>query len=256
MTDATTHCHNCGTPLAGHYCHECGQKRGAARFTFARLLHEIPHAILHVDRGLPATLRALARHPGRTINDYLDGRRVRYFNPLTLLVLMAGLTAFAYSSYPFEYAALNTNLTASLGAKYAEFGRLNFRFYSLTLLLYLPAATVINWVCFAGMEPSRNRNFGEHLIVNAYVFGFFTLLMLLAFPFYALANGGPWFAWVWSLAGLFIVAYHAVMLYATFHTPGKSASTLLRAVVAVLVYLTMVTLGPIVFFFTVYVKYF
>ena len=257
MTTTSTTCANCGAIPAGDYCQGCGQRQGLERFTLASLLHEIPHAIFHVDRGLPATLRQLARRPGEAIRGYLDGQRTKYFNPLTLLVLMAGLSAFLYSAYPFNYTfatAAPAEKWGALAEKYGEFARQNFRFYSLTLVIYLPAMALISWASFAGLGAARARTYGEHLIINAFFLAFMSFLMVVCFPVLALTNATPAFAPIWFAFTLTLLGYQFAVYYAVFAGAGHRVTTALRAALATLVYLAMVTIVPLAFFFFVFLK--
>ena len=77
-------CLNCGTPLAGPYCHYCGQPdRNFLRF-FPALLREFLSESLELDSRFARTLKPLLFHPGRLTRDYLDGKRYRYTPPLRL----------------------------------------------------------------------------------------------------------------------------------------------------------------------------
>jgi Protein of unknown function (DUF3667) len=216
---------NCATPLLGPHCHACGQRGEAQRFTLRRLLHEIPHAIFHVDHGFPATLRALATRPGQTIREYLDGKRVRYFNPLTMLVILGGLCALGYSKYPFDFKLLASNLPAEQRADYTKTIRMLFEYYTLSMVLQLPVAAAITSVLFR----RRGRNYGEHLVANAYIFAFMSLIGLLALPFYIATNGGPWFAAAWLISLVPYFVYQSWATYGAFASPDRRISDALRA---------------------------
>jgi hypothetical protein len=244
-TAAAARCVNCDTPLQGAYCHVCGQKAATQRFSLAHLLHEIPHAVFHVDRGFFATLRHLFTRVGGLVNDYLDGKRARYFNPFTLLVILAGLSGLLYSAFPFQFeAAAPTYVPAEDVARYREFLRLNFKYYSPSLLAYIPLSALITWLCFAGSK----RNYGEHLIVNAFVTVGSTALMLLWFPLLVGTNGKPWFMLVWSLLTIVAIGYMAVAYFASFRPRFSKLSCGLRAACACFLYLVMVALVPVLLF--------
>lgn len=254
-TDTTASaCLNCGTLPAGRYCQACGQRTGIQRFTFRSLLREVPHAIFHVDRGLVATLKAITRHPGGVIRGYLDGQRVRYFNPLTLMVLMAGLSALLFSAYPFDFKVDAPGFTPAVAQKYSDFVRANFKFYSATLIFYLPALACITWISFLGLPATHARNYGEHLIINAYILGYSTGVMVLMFPLFVALNGNPAFLPVWSVVGLGFFIYHGIVLYLVFKRPGSVAVTLLRTFVAILLYFVMLLVATQVAFWLIYMK--
>ncbi|MFD2785543.1 DUF3667 domain-containing protein [Hymenobacter rubripertinctus] len=61
------------------------------------MLHDIPHSIWHVDKGILYTLKNMLLRPGPTIREYLAGQRKYHFPPLSLLLLVTGLYAFISS---------------------------------------------------------------------------------------------------------------------------------------------------------------
>jgi hypothetical protein len=243
-------CINCGTTLQGRWCHACGQRAHTPRLTLPALAHEVPHAVLHVDRGIVPTVVGMLRRPGQTINRYLDGQRARYFNPLTLLVLAAGLSALLYSAYPFQLAIESPALDPRLAGRYAEFMRLNFKYYSLSLIFFLPATALITWCFFAG----RGRAYGEHVVINTFILAMTTLIMIAAFPLLVSADrlGGLRLTWVAMSAAAMV--YHLVALYAVFAASGSRLWTALRALASVALYIVTVSVVPMLLFFLLYAR--
>lgn len=79
-------CRNCGTELAGEYCHACGQSARSLRRPFWTLVKESIETLFVMDGRLAQTLPALMLYPGRVSRDYLDGRRARFIPPFRLYV--------------------------------------------------------------------------------------------------------------------------------------------------------------------------
>ncbi|MEM1410740.1 MAG: DUF3667 domain-containing protein [Pseudomonadota bacterium] len=91
-------CLNCGTPLAGPFCHYCGQPdRNFMRF-FPALLREFVSESLEIDSRFARTLKALLFLPGRLSRDYLDGRRYRYTPPVRLY-LFSSIVFFILAAF-------------------------------------------------------------------------------------------------------------------------------------------------------------
>jgi hypothetical protein len=217
-------CANCGTTAAGAYCHGCGQRIETHRLTLPHLLHEIPHAVFHVDRGFLVTILALARHPGRTIRGYLDGHRVRYFNPLTLLMILAGLCALAYAKFEFDFTPMGAKMPADAAATYNASMKTLFQNYSLGLVVQLPLIALTSWLIMG-----RHRSYGEHLAINAFIFAFMCVINLVLIPVHMLVNGSPLFLPLMLATALFFLVYQVIALWDTFRTPGHGVGTLLRA---------------------------
>ncbi|HZF16920.1 MAG TPA: DUF3667 domain-containing protein [Steroidobacteraceae bacterium] len=70
-------CQNCGTPLAGPFCSECGQREHSRIISLGALLKEAVEDFWHVDSRLWRSLRALVVKPGFLTVEFLAGRRAR-----------------------------------------------------------------------------------------------------------------------------------------------------------------------------------
>lgn len=86
-----TNCLNCGAPLAGPYCHECGQHAHVHR-TLSAFFHDFLHGVLHFEGKIWRTLPMLALHPGDLTRRYIDGQRARYVSPVALFLFCVFLT--------------------------------------------------------------------------------------------------------------------------------------------------------------------
>jgi hypothetical protein len=98
VTEAVTEarasaCLNCGTPLAGAFCADCGQ-RDIPKYPSVRdLVVDAAAEFSGWDGRLATSLRDLILRPGMLTREFLEGRRVRYISPLRLY-LMASLVYF------------------------------------------------------------------------------------------------------------------------------------------------------------------
>lgn len=87
-----TTCLNCTTEIDGKFCSECGQKSDTHRITAKHFfMHDLLHGVLHVDKGIPFTLKQLFIRPGFAARDYISGKRVQYYNVFYLMFIVLGL---------------------------------------------------------------------------------------------------------------------------------------------------------------------
>ncbi len=86
-------CLNCGTPLTGPFCPNCGQRDIPPYPSVRELAIDAFWELSGWDGRFAATLRALFRRPGLLTREFLEGRRVRYISPLRLY-LMSSLVYF------------------------------------------------------------------------------------------------------------------------------------------------------------------
>jgi uncharacterized protein DUF3667 len=90
-----THCENCGAPLSGPYCGQCGQPAIDYRRSFGHVLLDVLNEFLNWDSKVFATIALLIVKPWRLTNEFVAGHRVRYVHPLRLYLLASILFFFA-----------------------------------------------------------------------------------------------------------------------------------------------------------------
>lgn len=84
-------CANCGTPVARHYCPECGQRVEHAVHSLWHFMLEVTEDLTHADSRLWRTMLALLLKPGFLTSEFLAGRRVSYLPPLRLYLVLSVL---------------------------------------------------------------------------------------------------------------------------------------------------------------------
>src|SRR6266513_82897 len=115
-----THCENCGAPLSGPYCGQCGQPAIDYRRSFGHVLVDVLNEFLNWDSKVFATIALLIVKPWRLTNEFVAGHRVRYVHPLRLYLLASILFFFAVNygtrGLKFEPGKLNPKDRAELEA--------------------------------------------------------------------------------------------------------------------------------------------
>ncbi|WP_071840008.1 DUF3667 domain-containing protein [Sediminibacterium salmoneum] len=81
MKKNNTKCLNCESQTIGKYCHNCGQKTDTKRLDFIHFIsHDLIHGVFHFDKGLPLTVKELIVRPGKVARNYIQGKRISYYN--------------------------------------------------------------------------------------------------------------------------------------------------------------------------------
>lgn len=80
-----TVCLNCGTPLIGPHCHQCGQAAHLHR-TLGALWHDLAHGVLHLEGKTWRTLPLLAWKPGELTRRYIHGERAGFVSPMAIFL--------------------------------------------------------------------------------------------------------------------------------------------------------------------------
>jgi Protein of unknown function (DUF3667) len=78
-------CLNCGTPLTGRYCSNCGQHAHVHR-TLSAFGHDFMHGVLHFEGKIWRTIPLLAWKPGELTRRYIDGQRASFVSPIALFL--------------------------------------------------------------------------------------------------------------------------------------------------------------------------
>ena len=81
---ASTACKNCCSDTNGNYCQQCGQATHLHVPSAREFLHEFIAHYVALEGKLWKTLGALLFRPGLLTCEYINGRRVRYLEPLRL----------------------------------------------------------------------------------------------------------------------------------------------------------------------------
>ncbi len=81
-------CVSCGVPLAGKFCHNCGEKAFDPHdHSFRHFAEQLLHAITHLDGKFLQSLKHLFFKPGALTSEHLAGRKKLFTNPLALFVI-------------------------------------------------------------------------------------------------------------------------------------------------------------------------
>jgi hypothetical protein len=79
---AASDCPNCAAQVSGNFCHECGQETVLHPPSTREFLHEFIGHYVALEGKLLQTMKLLLLKPGQLSLEYMQGRRVRYIEPL------------------------------------------------------------------------------------------------------------------------------------------------------------------------------
>ncbi len=158
-----SNCLNCDSPVIGKYCADCGQKTATHRITPKHfIMHDLVHGVLHIDRGIPFTLKEVFTRPGYAAQDYIKGKRVKYYNVFYLILLTIGFLLIANGHT--DLAIDKIQQSQKLPLVVATFIALVFNYFKYFLLLLLPLFSLSGLIVFNRLT----YNFFEHFIIAGY----------------------------------------------------------------------------------------
>ena len=189
----TTFCQNCNTELQGKYCSNCGQSAETHKINVHYLWHDIQHGLLHLDKGILFTTRELFTRPGHSIREFLEGKRVKHFKPISLVLVLAGIYGLLFHFFKIDMFA-NYVVISGSGEKVNHLNEVIGKtsdwiaqHYSILALLQIPIFTIGTYLCFR----KGGYNFVEHLIINTFLVGQRLILHIITFPIYYISSGTP-----------------------------------------------------------------
>ncbi len=111
-------CPNCGTALAGEYCHGCGQRR-LERLTVREFIGDVLKRVFRFDKAFAVTFWEMLRWPGRLVVDHLEGRRRGRVEPIYYFIssvfVQFVIAAFTRAVAPFVARASALGWLEQLG---------------------------------------------------------------------------------------------------------------------------------------------
>ncbi|MEP7254807.1 MAG: DUF3667 domain-containing protein [Ferruginibacter sp.] len=240
------------------YCPQCGQKANLHRFSLHEIFHEFLHAFTHADKGLFFLVKELALHPGRVAAEYVEGKRKKYYNPFSFLLICAAIFVFSNKIFhSFErnpqlqklaqiQQALKNNASGFTPAqvknlKMASRAMEAQHFVSAnTNILQLIATPLIAFIAWLFFRYKKQRNYAEILVADCFFAGFSALFFVVIIsPLMALAGNNNILYFSFLIAGLiFQVTYFGVAYHTFFGFNSKLAygRTILASLVAVIVW--------------------
>lgn len=158
-----TVCKNCNTVFEGNYCNTCGQKADTHKLDFHFLWHDIQHGLFHYDNGILYSFKELYTRPGHTIREYIEGKRVKHFKPISLLIILA--TLYVLLNHLFHITSATThNDTNLINDKTLKIIHWISNHFSWVTLATIPIYTLGTSICF----KNQNYNFIEYFILNVF----------------------------------------------------------------------------------------
>jgi hypothetical protein len=158
-------CKNCHQTYKGHYCSNCGQTAETHPINLHFVWHDIQHGLLHFDNGIPYTAKQLFTRPGHSIREFIEGKRVKHFKPISLVMLLA--TAYVALTHLLHIDLIAKADTTAISDIHYDIGKigdwLQSHFAWITLA-FIPIHTFGTSIIFR----KQGYNFFEYFVLNTY----------------------------------------------------------------------------------------
>jgi len=173
------YCSICKQNYTSRYCPDCGQVKSTSRLTVLSLLNDIFSSFFSLEKSLFSNLVTLFKRPGFIINNYLDGYRNYHYSPFKLTIITSLCIAILFLITDSRFFVLNI----SESSVQDQFLLLFF----FVFLLSFTSHIVYYW--------QWKKSYLEHLIINLYSIGFWTIVFVPLALIDNLFLDSQWLSW-------------------------------------------------------------
>ncbi|HSN47575.1 MAG TPA: DUF3667 domain-containing protein, partial [Flavobacterium sp.] len=165
----------------------CGQSVETYRINFHFLWHEIRHSLFHFDEGILYSGKQLFTRPGHTIREFIEGKRINHFKPMSLVIVLASLYGLLYHYFHISFVETTIQNSTETGIDLLKFNEWVGTHYAWTTLLMIPLYTIGTGIAFR----KQGYNIVEYFIMNTFKASQKLFVHLALFPLLYLFNGTP-----------------------------------------------------------------
>ena len=194
-------CRNCEQPVSHNFCAHCGQRTATHRIDMKHLFtHDILHGVWHLEHIIVFTIQQSLLRPGKAALEYLDGKRVRFYNVFYLSLMLLGIHFFFDHLYTELLPANNEE------EEIPKFAQFLIHYLKYVMLGCVPFLAMNGYVIMDRMR----MNLAEHIIMAGIMLvGMLTLLIPMHFLSFLIDkwNIGVFFEKLWIIWGLAILLF-------------------------------------------------
>lgn len=178
MQNATI-CKNCDQLFLGNFCNHCGQAANTHRLNIRHIWHDLQHGLFHFDNGIFYTIKQLLTRPGYAIREFIIGKRVRHFKPISFVIILASIYGLLYHFLiPNSFDVKNISTSNKVLGSYEKVINWTLDHFAYATLIMIISTTVASYLVF----KKQGYNLAEHLVLNSYYRGLVLVISLLLFP--------------------------------------------------------------------------
>ncbi|NEU07858.1 DUF3667 domain-containing protein [Flavihumibacter sp. R14] len=156
-----------------NFCPYCGQKKEVGKLTWHSLVLEIFHFFSHIEKGFLNTSYQIIIRPGKVISEYLEGKRKKYFKPLSLYLIWFSVHLITFNLL-IQWMHYENHRTTNFLFAGGDVGTFIVRHNNIFGLLLLPILSLLIWLIVS--KPWMN--YLESFILGIYAFAAFEILIV------------------------------------------------------------------------------
>lgn len=185
-------CKNCGHEFEGIICSMCAQKIKHFTTTPKGLFLEWWSVRKEDARHFWFTTKQLIKNPGEVIDEYLDGKRRKYYNSTNYFLLIASVVTILTLQFRTGEPSMDAIVAMyeSVGITISDDNKggaiaMDFisNHYNVALLLTLPFLALGSYLGFNIFFKNKTRKVGDHFVMHLFCYGLLNLLLIPFIPF-------------------------------------------------------------------------
>ncbi|MFI2743088.1 DUF3667 domain-containing protein [Zhouia sp. PK063] len=174
-----TVCKNCQHSFEGKYCNNCGQSAEVNRIGKGFIFRDLHSGLFNIDEGFLFTVKELFTRPGEAIHDFIKGKRVQYFMPVSMLLVLASLYSLGFHALHIDIFQINkTQQAQQVSEPLLRLLTFFDDYYVYISLLVLPYHALSSYLLF----KKWRYNFFEHVVLTTYTSCQRLLLSIVSIP--------------------------------------------------------------------------
>ncbi len=177
-------CKNCNTVFEGNFCNNCGQSAKTHKLNAHFIWHDIQHGLFHFDKGMYYSAKELYSRPGHSIREFIEGKRIHHFKPISLVIVLATIYGLLYHSFEINLFTTDEKEISKLDMDVNNW--MAQHYYWLTLAT-IPIYTLGTFVSFR----SQGYNYIEYFVLNTFKASQRLILHIVTFPILVHFNATP-----------------------------------------------------------------
>jgi Protein of unknown function (DUF3667) len=242
-------CIHCSSNFSENFCNYCGQKK-YKRIDRKYIWDEIQYTLVHVNKGFLYSVKSIISNPGKMARAFVDGDRVNHYKPISLVFILATISAFFSITIVKLYEKMGTFMIQHKLGSAATLENMSFvnKYNSYIMILFVPIVAIFTkWVF-----RKWGHNYYEHIIMNAIGVSLYLIwLILLMYPIlYFVKDNNSLFMQI-TAASFLIIPIFMVIFFKEFYAEKPLKTVILKVLLLVLLllvsYFAVIFIGTISF---------
>ncbi|MDN5200098.1 DUF3667 domain-containing protein [Fulvivirgaceae bacterium BMA10] len=113
-------CTNCGAEVHQKYCPDCGQKKDVPRLRFKTFFEDFLNRMWGFDGMVLRTIKELTLRPGKVMQEYIRGVRVKYVGPVSYYFLLFAVYFLIMELFDIDLTQIAPDVSESMGIEESE----------------------------------------------------------------------------------------------------------------------------------------